>query len=76
VKSDTPRLTLVAQALLEKKAADHPQIEDIKRKDFIGLCGLTRQEVTGARLVELSAARFAAAAPWMRFLCEAAGVRY
>lgn len=57
-------------------AADHPEIADLKRKDFIGLCGLTRKEVTGARLVDLSAERFAAAAPFMRFLCEAAGVRY
>lgn len=57
-------------------AADHPEIDDIKRKDFICLCPLTREEVTGAKLVELSAARFAAAAPFMRFLCEAAGVEY
>lgn len=57
-------------------AADHPEIADIKRKDFIGLCSLTRQEVAGTRLVDLSAERFAAAAPLMRFLCEAAGVRY
>ncbi|HEY6898275.1 MAG TPA: DUF2461 domain-containing protein [Rhodocyclaceae bacterium] len=57
-------------------AADHPEIADIKRKDFIGLCSLTRKEVMGARLVELSAERFAGAAPFMRFLCEAAGVRY
>lgn len=57
-------------------AADHPEIEDIKRKDFIALAGLTRKEATSARLVDLSAERFAAAAPLMRFLCEAAGVRY
>jgi uncharacterized protein (TIGR02453 family) len=57
-------------------AADHPEIEDIKRKDFIALCGLTRKDVTGARLVDLSAERFVAAVPFMRFLCEAAGVRY
>lgn len=57
-------------------AADHPEIADLKRKDLIGLCGLTRKEVAGAQLVDLSAERFAAAAPFMRFLCEAAGVRY
>lgn len=57
-------------------AADHPEIEDIKRKDFIGLASLTRKEVTGARLVDLSAERFAAAVPFMRFLCAAAGVHY
>ena len=57
-------------------AADHPEIADIRRKDFIGLCALTRKDVTDARLVDLSAERFAAAEPFMRFLCEAAGVRY
>jgi uncharacterized protein (TIGR02453 family) len=57
-------------------AADHPEIGDIKRKDFIALCSLTRREVSGARLVDLSAERFAAATPFMRFLCEAAGVCY
>jgi uncharacterized protein (TIGR02453 family) len=57
-------------------AADHPEIDDIKRKDFLCLCPLTREEVTGAKLAELSAGRFAAAAPFMRFLCEAAGVDY
>ncbi len=57
-------------------AADHPEIGDLKRKDFIALCGLTRKEVTGARLGDLSAERFTAAVPFMRFLCEAAGVRY
>ncbi len=55
---------------------DHPEIADIKRKDFIGLASLTRKEIAGARLVDLSAERFAAAAPFMRFLCDAAGVRY
>lgn len=57
-------------------SADHPEIADIKRKDFICLYTLTREEVTGATLVGLSAERFAAAAPFMRFLCEAAGVVY
>jgi uncharacterized protein (TIGR02453 family) len=57
-------------------AAGHPEIEDIKRKDFIALCSLTRRDVGGARLVEIASARFAAAEPFMRFLCEAAGVRY
>lgn len=57
-------------------AADHPEITDLKRKDFIALCRLTRKEVTGARLIDLSAERYSAAQPFMRFLCDAAGVRY
>jgi len=57
-------------------AADHPAIEDLKRKDFIALASLSRDEAVGADLVELAGARFAAAVPLMRFLSEAAGIRY
>lgn len=57
-------------------AADHPAIEDLKRKDFIGLAPLSRQETLGPGLVELAATRFAAAAPFMAYLCEAVGVQY
>lgn len=57
-------------------AADHPAIEDLKRKDFIGLAPLTRQETLGPGLVKLAAKNFAVAAPFMAFLCEAVGVQY
>jgi uncharacterized protein (TIGR02453 family) len=57
-------------------SAEHPAIEDLKRKDFICLASLSRDEVTGSGLVKLAAARFAAAAPLMKFLCEAQGVQY
>ena len=57
-------------------AADHPAIDDLKRKDFIGLAPLSFAEVTGTRLVKLATERFAAAAPLMKFLCEAQGVQY
>jgi uncharacterized protein (DUF2461 family) len=57
-------------------AADHPAIEDLKRKDFIGLASLAAAEVTGSSLVRLATERFAAAAPLMKFLCEARGVQY
>jgi uncharacterized protein (TIGR02453 family) len=57
-------------------AADHPAIDDLKRKDFIGLAALSAAEVTGSGLVKLAAERFAAAAPLMKFLCEARGVQY
>jgi uncharacterized protein (TIGR02453 family) len=56
-------------------AADHPAIEDLKRKDFIGLAALSRAEAIGPGLVKLAARRFAAAAPLMRFLCEAQGLQ-
>lgn len=56
-------------------AADHPAIEDLKRKDFIGLSPLSRDEITGANLVKLAAARFSASASLMKFLCDALNVK-
>jgi uncharacterized protein (TIGR02453 family) len=55
-------------------AADHPAIEDLKRKDFVAVAPLSFDEVTGAGLVKLAGARFAAAAPFMGLLCDALGV--
>jgi uncharacterized protein (TIGR02453 family) len=57
-------------------AADHPAIEDIKRKDFIAIAPLSAAEVTGKNLLKLAADRFAAATPLMKFLCEALEVQY
>ncbi|MFA6311208.1 MAG: DUF2461 domain-containing protein [Sterolibacterium sp.] len=57
-------------------AADHAAIEDLKRKDFIGLASLSAAEVVAPGLVKLAGARFATAAPLMNFLCEALGVQY
>ncbi|MCM2309495.1 MAG: TIGR02453 family protein [Sulfuritalea sp.] len=57
-------------------AADHAAIDDLKRKDFIGLAALSFAEATGPGLVKLASERFAAAAPLMKFLCEAQGVQY
>ena len=56
--------------------ADHPAIEDIKRKDFIGISPLSIEEVTRTELVKLASKRFAVAAPFMRFQCEALGIQY
>ena len=57
-------------------AAGHAAIEDLKRKDFIGLTALSASQATGKGLVKLAAERFAAASPLMKFLCEAQGVPY
>ena len=57
-------------------AADHAAIEDLKRKDFIGLAALSFSDATGPGLVKLATEHFAAAAPLMKFLCEAQGVQY
>ncbi len=52
-------------------AKDHPLIEDLRRKDFIGLAPLTSTQATGAALLPLMVERFRQAAPYMRFLCRA-----
>ncbi|MDD5059248.1 MAG: DUF2461 domain-containing protein [Sideroxydans sp.] len=57
-------------------AADHPAIEDLKRKDFIAIAPLSVAEVTGKNLVKLAGDHFAAATPFMKFLCEALEVQY
>ena len=57
-------------------SADHPAIEDIKRKDFVAIASLSISEVTGSGLVKLAGKRFAASVPFMGFLCEALTVPY
>jgi uncharacterized protein (TIGR02453 family) len=57
-------------------ARDHPLVEDLKRKDFIGLAALSEANVTSknfrARVVE----RFKQAGPYMGFLCKALELRF
>lgn len=57
-------------------AADHPAVDDLKRKDFVALAPLSFAEATRPGLVKIVSARFAAAAPLMRFLCDALEVAY
>ena len=57
-------------------AADHPAIEDLKRKDFVALAPLTSKEITGNGLLKLTEKRLAESVPLMKFLCEALGVQY
>lgn len=57
-------------------AADHPAIEDLKRKDFVAIAPLSIAEVTASGLVKLAEKRFTSSAPFMRFLCEALEVPY
>lgn len=54
--------------------SNHPALDDLKYKDFIALSPLAPDEVMGPGLVKLAATRFAAATPFMGFLCEALGV--
>ena len=50
---------------------DHPFVEDLKRKDFIGVVELDDSFVTKGDLPERLAKTFAAGTPLMRLLCDA-----
>jgi uncharacterized protein (TIGR02453 family) len=55
---------------------EHPLIEDLKRKDFIGVSGLTQRFVTAPDLPDALADVFGAGKPLMRFLCKALDVPF
>ncbi|BBI98978.1 TIGR02453 family protein [Ferrigenium kumadai] len=57
-------------------ARDHPLVEDLKRKDFIGMAALSEAAVTSKKLRPLVVERFRQAAPYMGFLCKALGLRF
>jgi uncharacterized protein (TIGR02453 family) len=56
--------------------AEHPLIEDLKRKDHIGLCQLDHDALLDPSIVKETAATFRAAKPYMSFLCQAIGVNF
>ena len=55
---------------------DHPYIEDLKRKDFIGVMSIDEDAIMTPDFVKESLAAFKAAIPFSRFLCEAVGVPF
>lgn len=55
---------------------DHPQLEDLKRKDFIGIMPLRDEQVMGEGLLDEMERAFAGADPYMRFLCQALNVPF
>lgn len=57
-------------------SAEHPLIEDLKRKDFIASTRLTQKQVTSDHFLEDFTGHCKRAAPFMRFLCEAVGVPF
>jgi uncharacterized protein (TIGR02453 family) len=50
---------------------DHPMIEDLKRKDFIGVCKLAHKDIESPQFVKLVMSRFKAAKSLVSFLCDA-----
>jgi uncharacterized protein (TIGR02453 family) len=57
-------------------SADHPLIEDIKRKSFAITSQLTQKDVTASGFLDEWASRAAGARPFMEYLCSALGVEY
>ena len=55
---------------------EHPHIEDLKRKDFMGVCTLTQRFVTAPDLPEALAGVFGAGRPLMSFLCKALDLQF
>lgn len=56
--------------------AENPQIEDLKRKDFIAVCDLDFDELFDANVVKTIAAKFKKASPLVSFLCGAIGLKF
>ena len=55
---------------------DHPQLEDLKRKDFIALSEVSEKRVTSSNLKPFVIDKFNAATPYMQFLCKALELRF
>ena len=56
--------------------ANHPMIEDLKRKSFFLMRDSSEAEAASPAFVSEVAKTFATAAPFMRFLCEAVGAEF
>lgn len=55
---------------------DHPLIEDIKRKDYFGMCRLDHDELFEPEILDRTVELFRATKPLMAFLCKAVGVKF
>lgn len=56
--------------------ADHPLIEDLKRKDHIGIFRLPHESLLKPEIVKETAAAYRASKTYMAFLCQAIGVNF
>ena len=57
-------------------AADHPLIDDLKRKDFIASTRLSQKAVTSDGFIKVFENYCKRSAPFMKFLCEAVDVPF
>jgi uncharacterized protein (TIGR02453 family) len=53
---------------------EHEMLEDLKRKDFIGVCRLDPDVIVSPDFVKETTKLFKTTKPFFRFLCEALGV--
>jgi len=75
----TKRLTLDGEVLSRPPrgfAADHPLIEDLKRKDFIALVEFSEAQVCGPRFMKDFEKACQQISPLVGFLSQALGFRY
>jgi uncharacterized protein (TIGR02453 family) len=56
--------------------ADHPLIDDIKRKDHIAVCTLRESDVTRSDLVKLVSERYSRARDYLGWLAEVVGLPF
>ena len=74
-----PGCTLMGESLKRPPPgypADHPFIEDLKRKDFGMGAPLKNGDVTGSKFLELVVAGYRKSAPFMKFLAKAEGLPF
>jgi len=57
-------------------AKDHPLLQDLKRKDFIAIAPLSDAAITAKNFYPKVLEHFAAATPYMRYLCKALDLRF
>jgi len=55
---------------------EHPLIEDLRRKDFMGVTGLTRKAVMGPGFMDEFVEGCRAATPLVRYLCKALDIPF
>ena len=57
-------------------AADHPQLEDLKRKDHIAVCQWNHDDLLQPTVVQDTIAALRTTKPYMAFLCTALGLKF
>jgi uncharacterized protein (TIGR02453 family) len=78
-KAFTSRLELAGDSLQRHPRGyepEHPLIEDLKRKDFIGVCRLTQRTVTRPGFPKDLGEICRSGAPLVKFLCKAVDVPF